>query len=103
MCQSNTNCDGTFSLKYSKTVSSFSEQSIHTSQFNELHDRDHKQGSNCDDGTSTCRNCHLGHCAFTLGKVFQVIALTQDEKLIIDDVSVIIIDFQTSLFRPPIV
>lgn len=65
-------------------------------------DQGHHQDSGCHHNGSGCRNCHLGHCPFTLTPSIQVSVFDLNQILYFIKVSVIIYDFQTSLFRPPI-
>ncbi|MFN9065714.1 MAG: hypothetical protein ACK5V3_00680, partial [Bdellovibrionales bacterium] len=73
----------------------------HNFQHEDLNEDD-KRDSGCHHSNSTCRNCHLGHCAFTLGSSFLFSTFNPPQVLTFTTVGVIIFDFQTSLFRPPI-
>jgi hypothetical protein len=65
-------------------------------------DQGDQQDSNCHHSGSGCRNCHLGHCAFTLGSSILFSTFNPPQLLTFTTIAVIIFDFQTSLFRPPI-
>ncbi len=52
--------------------------------------------------TSAHHNCHLGHCVFILSSLVALSPLSPDQILEFTDLSVVISDFPTSLFRPPI-
>jgi len=62
----------------------------------------HSQDSDCHHSRSGCRNCHLGQAPFTLTPSIQVSVFDPNQMVYFITVSVIIYDFQTSLFRPPI-
>jgi hypothetical protein len=51
---------------------------------------------------SAHHNCHLGHCVFILSSLVALSPLSPDQILEFTDLSVVISDFPTSLFRPPI-
>ena len=92
---------------HEKTVSSSPSIEAQASQHKTNFQQDdlnhkHSQDSDCHHKGSGCRNCHLGHCPFTLAPSIQVSVFGLSQIVYFINVAVVIYDFQTSLFRPPI-
>ncbi len=95
------------SICHEKGASSITSVENQTSQIKTNSQQDdlnhnHQQDAGCNHNSSGCRNCHLGHCPFTLTPSIQVSVFDTNQILYFIRVSVIIYDFQTSPFRPPI-
>lgn len=101
MSQDRNSCAESLSSKQTySTVASATVQ--HQNYQHEDLNEDGKKDSGCHHSNSTCRNCHLGHCAFTLGSSLLFSTFNPPQVLTFTTVDVIIFDFQTSPFRPPI-
>ena len=85
---------------YASTFSSSIQRQPY-GQLRDLEDGD-SHDSGCQHSDSRSHTCHLGHCAFTLGCSIYLSTTAPDEILDFKILSVVIFDFQTSPFRPPI-
>jgi len=101
MSQARNSCAESLSSEKTYSTVSSSPAQHHNFQHEDL-DQDSKKDSDCHHSNSSCRNCHLGHCAFTLGSSILFSTFNPPQLLTFTTIAVIIFDFQTSLFRPPI-
>ncbi len=101
MSQARNACAEAFPTQSAHSTISTSQEQHQSFQHREI-DQGDPQDSNCHHSGSGCRNCHLGHCAFTLGSSIHFATAAPAQILIFTNMSVVIFDFQTSPFRPPI-
>ncbi len=101
MSQARNACTETYPSESAHSAISTSNEQSQSFQHRDL-DQGDQQDSNCHHSGSGCRNCHLGHCAFTLGSSIHFVTAVPAQILIFAKMCVVIFDFQTSPFRPPI-
>ncbi len=82
--------------------SAISSSQVEHRVLNEGFDQNGKKDSGCQQSSSTCPNCHLGHCAFTLDSSIDFASFILPQGLIFTKIFGFIFDFHTSPFRPPI-
>jgi hypothetical protein len=101
MSQASNACARSLSLEQVYSSISATPDQTEVSQANDLNEHT-EHDSGCHHGASTCRNCHLGHCAFTIGTSVQIAILIPGQILDFATLTVAFFDFQSSPFRPPI-
>jgi len=53
-------------------------------------------------GTHDCSRCHIGHCSFVISKNVLVVDSRTKNIFTLNDLEVVLYNYQFGLFRPPI-